>query len=119
MLHAPTTDFHSSQQLLQDAHRLIATAEALLAYSRKLIARGEARARARARASMAYDKIAGTPPTHGTIASDSSRWLVLSPQTSLCNICCERCRNACACWRKRCDWWRRRWDNARSVAVIS
>jgi CheY-like chemotaxis protein len=51
MLNAPR-DPHSSQQLLQDAHRLIASAKARLAYSRKLIVRGEARVEARAAAAV-------------------------------------------------------------------
>jgi CheY-like chemotaxis protein len=47
MLHAPT-DLHCSQPLLQDADRLMATADALLAPSCVLIACGKARAEARA-----------------------------------------------------------------------
>src|SRR4051794_75384 len=54
MLNAPT-DLHHRQPLLHDADRLIATAQTLLAHSRVLIARGKARAEARACAAVRYE----------------------------------------------------------------
>jgi PleD family two-component response regulator len=54
MLHAPI-DLPYSQQLLQDAKRVLEHADALLARSRELVARGEARAVACACAAMAYE----------------------------------------------------------------
>ena len=55
MLHAPT-DLHHRKPLLQDADRLLATADALLAQSRVLVARGKARAEARAAAAVTYEE---------------------------------------------------------------
>jgi hypothetical protein len=69
MLNA-STDLHRSQQLLQDADQLITTADAQIAHSKALIARGEARTIERARAAMEYDKLYNTP-TQGKTASDS------------------------------------------------
>jgi CheY-like chemotaxis protein len=54
MLNAPTALPHR-QPLLHDADRLIATAQTLLAHSRVLIARGKARAEARACAAVRYE----------------------------------------------------------------
>jgi hypothetical protein len=55
MLNAPT-DLHRSQQLMQDAERLMNCVHICLEQSEKLIARGEARAVARARAAVTYDE---------------------------------------------------------------
>ena len=55
MLNAPT-DLHRSQQLLQDSTRIMTDAATRLAQSRVLIARGEARAVARAHAAVTSDE---------------------------------------------------------------
>jgi len=54
-------DLQRSQHVLQDADRLLAIAAALCAHSRALIARGKARAEARACASMTSE----APPARG------------------------------------------------------
>jgi CheY-like chemotaxis protein len=70
MLHAPT-DLHHSQQLLQDADRLLVTVDTLLAQSRVLVARGKARAEARAAAAVTYE------------ASPAREGEAMAPQTPL------------------------------------
>src|SRR5262249_51085149 len=55
MLSAPT-DLRRSQQLLHDAKQIMTDAATSLAHSRMLIARGKARAVARARAAVMYDE---------------------------------------------------------------
>jgi len=55
MLTAPT-DLRCSQQLLQDSTRIMTDAATRLAQSRVLIARGEARAVARAHAAVTSDE---------------------------------------------------------------
>ena len=55
MLTAPT-DLRCSQQLLQDSTRIMTNAATHLVQSRVLIARGEARAVARAHAAVTYDE---------------------------------------------------------------
>ena len=68
MLPAPT-DFHHRQPFLPDAYRLLATAQALLAPSRvlvALVARGKARAEARAAAAVTYEAPPVREGGHGT-----------------------------------------------------
>ena len=55
MLNAPT-DLRCSQQLLHDAQQIRTDAATSLAHSGVLIARGKARAVARARAAVMYDE---------------------------------------------------------------
>jgi len=55
MLNAPK-DLHRSQQLLHDAERVMTDATTRIARSRVLIARGEARAVARAHAAVTSDE---------------------------------------------------------------
>jgi len=55
MPNAPT-DRSRSHQLLHDADRLLETAGARLAQSRVLVARGKARAEARAAAAVTYEE---------------------------------------------------------------
>jgi len=67
MLTAPT-DLRCSQQLLQDSTRIMTDAATRLAHSRVLIARGEARAVARARAAVTSDE----PFQEGTVSHASA-----------------------------------------------
>ena len=62
------TDLHRSQQLMQDADRLMHRVHMRLAQSEQMIARGEARAVARTRAVMPSDETCH----EGTIAHASA-----------------------------------------------
>jgi hypothetical protein len=88
MLHAQT-DLHHSQHLLHDAEQLLEATEAFLAHSRTLIARGEARAVARACASVTSE---APPAREGGIMVPHSRQLRQRYLLVVCAWCTKRLR---------------------------